>query len=193
MPYLWIYCRGWRARDAAVWAAARAVWPAAAQYPIYESLAEVGEHQTQLFELPPELSVPQLLNTLSINLLQRSESTRRSCLSCRLSCQSPSYPIAYLWIYCRGGRARDAAVWAAPPSCQSRSCFIPYLRIFCRGRRARDAAVWAAPRAVGPAKDALRERPGVVCAGGRGALPLRVGQRDQRHQVRAHKEYLRFS
>ncbi len=33
--------------------------PAAAQYLIYESFAEVGEHETQLFELPPELSDPQ--------------------------------------------------------------------------------------------------------------------------------------
>jgi hypothetical protein len=28
-------------------------------YLIYESVAEVGEHETQLFELPPELSDPQ--------------------------------------------------------------------------------------------------------------------------------------
>ncbi len=161
VPYLWIYCRGRRARDAAVWAAARSVGPAAAQCLIYESIAEVGEHETQ-FELPPELSAPH--------------------------CLKP-----YLWIYCRGRRARDAAVWAAARAVYFAAAQYIYLWIYCRGWRARDAAVWAAARAVGPAEDALRERPRVVCAGGRRALPLGVRERDQRHQVGVHKEYFGFS
>ncbi len=81
----------------------------------------------QLFELPPELSDPQLPNALSMNFIAEVGEHETQLFELPPELSVPQLPNSLSMNLLRRWESTRRSCLSCRPSCRSRSCVIPYL------------------------------------------------------------------